>query len=160
MSAKELRARVEAPSPGVAGDTPTGYASGMKSTFSTYALAVVLTVAAIAGLVVLNVTHVDTSPFESLVGVLVVPLLGVLIGKVGAVEKNTNGNTSQLLQIIDDLRRDNARKSDQLARAMPVPPDAPVQVDYQDPPSVGIYPPPAGASAPTPPTYGGTYFGG
>lgn len=86
------------------------------TSFKSYLLAVILACVVVAALVALQLAHVDTKALEGLVTVLIVPLLGVLIARVAAVERNTNGNTSALLKMIDDLRQDNARKAELLAR--------------------------------------------
>lgn len=81
--------------------------------------AVVLVAVVVAGVVVLSVTHADTSQLERLVPLVVVPLLGYLLNQVSKVKEQTNGNTSELLRTI-------ARQAELLAQAPPVPATAPV----------------------------------
>lgn len=114
--------------------TPGGYPVGMTQKNSLWP-AVALVAVVVAGVVVLSLAHVSLSALVDLVPILVVPLLGVLLGKIQAVQTQTNGNTSKLLEQIDALRRDNARQSELLARSAPVASDDPLSVDYF-PPSV------------------------
>ena len=108
------------PCPGVAGRIPPGGILTGMDTFKNYALAVVLAVVAVVALVVLNVAHVDTSGFQETIGLVVVPLIALLIGKVSSVEKNTNGNTSRLLDELSALRSLAARQAELLGQSAPV----------------------------------------
>jgi hypothetical protein len=82
--------------------------------------AVALVAVVVAGVVALSVAHVDLSTLINLVPILVVPLLGVLIGKVQSVQHQTNGNTTALIEQLDAMRQDNARQSELLAQSGPV----------------------------------------
>lgn len=109
-------------------------------TFKNYALAVVLACVAVVGLVVLNVTHTDTTGFEKTLGLVVLPLIGLVISKVNGVERNTNGNTSRLLDELAALRRLVARQAELLAQSTPVATPVPGPDDTQPPPPQAAHP--------------------